>query len=78
MRHAAPRVPKILHLELAVLFATQRVMKQCRQDGAVVLLLDRFITRPSENIAGLMIANGRCLAFAALGLRPLDAALSAV
>jgi hypothetical protein len=73
MQHAATRVPEVLDLQLAELLATQRVVKQRRQDGAVALLLNGFIAGRSEKLAGLMITNGRHLAFAALGFWPLDA-----
>src|SRR6266481_7122397 len=73
MRHAAARVSEIRNLELAELFAPQRVVEQRRQDGAVALRLDGFLRRRREKLAGLMIANCRRGAFAALGLRPLDA-----
>ena len=71
MRHAPPRVPEILDLELAQLLAPQRVKEQGRQDGAVALLLDGFFAGQSagrdEQIAGLVVAERRRLAFAALG-----------
>ena len=35
MRNAAPRLPEILHFQLAQLLAAQRVEEQRRQDGAV-------------------------------------------
>jgi hypothetical protein len=73
MRHAAPGVLKILHFQFTEFLAAQRVVKQRRQDGAVALLLNGFIAGCSEKLAGLVIANGRRLAFAALSLRPLDA-----
>jgi hypothetical protein len=49
------------------------VIEQGRQDGAVALLLGGFLAGCGEQLASLMIAERRCLAFAALGLRPLDA-----
>jgi hypothetical protein len=70
---AFARVPKILHLQLAQLLAPQRVEQQRRQDGAVALALDRVLAGRCEQVARLMIADRRRLAFAAFGLRPLDA-----
>jgi hypothetical protein len=71
--HAFARVPKILHLQLAQLLATQHVEQQRRQDGAVALALDGVLAGRCEQVARLMIADRRRLAFAAFGLRPLDA-----
>ena len=73
MRHAAARMIEIPDLELAELFAPQRVVEQCRQDGAVALCLDGFVRRRRQKLARLVITNCRRRAFAALGLRPLDA-----
>ena len=47
--------------------------KQRGQDGAVALALDRVVLRGIEQLARLVIAEGRGLAFAAFRLRPLDA-----
>jgi hypothetical protein len=49
------------------------VEQQRRQDGAVALALDRVLAGRCEQVARLMIADRRRLAFAAFGLRPLDA-----
>jgi hypothetical protein len=49
------------------------VKEQGRQDGEVALLLDGFIAGRKEKFAGLVVAERRRLAFAALGLGPLDA-----
>ena len=73
MRHAFPRVPEILHLELAQLLAPQRVEEQRGENGAVALALDRVVLRRIEQLARLVVAERRRLAFAALGPRPLDA-----
>ncbi len=79
MRNAAPRLPEILHFQLAQLLAAQRVEEQRRQDGAVALLFDGFFAGRGvlagchEQLAGLVVAERRCLAFAALGPGPLDA-----
>ena len=73
VRHAAARESEIRNLELAQLLAPQRVVEQCRQDGAVALRLDGFVRRRRQKLAGLMIANCRRRAFAALGFGPLDA-----
>jgi hypothetical protein len=73
VRDPAPHVSKILDLELAQFLAPQRVIKQRRQDRAIALLLDRFLARCGEQLARLMIADRRRLAFAAFGLRALDA-----
>jgi hypothetical protein len=64
---------EIRNLELAELFAPQRVVEQCRQDGAVAYRLDGFRRRRREKLTGLVIADGGRRAFAALGLGPLDA-----
>ena len=73
MRHAFARVPEILDIQLAQFFATQRVEQQRRQDGAVALALDGVRVGRGEQVARLMIADRRRLAFAAFGLRPFDA-----
>ena len=73
MRHAFARVPEILDLQLAQLLAAQRMEQQRGEDGAVALALDRVVRRRLEELAGLVIAERRRLALAALRLRPLDA-----
>ena len=73
MRHAFPRVPEIPHLELAQLLAPQRVEQQRGENGAVALALDRVVRRCLEQLARLVIAERRRLAFAAFRPRPLDA-----
>ena len=79
VRHAPPRVSEVLDLQLAQLLAPQRVKQQRRQDGAVALFLHRFLAGGGvlagshEQIAGLVVAERRRLAFAALGPGPLDA-----
>ena len=73
VRHAFARVPKILHLQLAQLLAPQRMEQQRRQDGAVALALDGIRVGRCEQFARLVVADRRRLAFAAFGLRPLDA-----
>jgi hypothetical protein len=49
------------------------VEQQRRQNRAVAFLLDGFLARRAQQFACLMIAERRGLAFAALGLRALDA-----
>jgi hypothetical protein len=66
-------VPEILHFQLAQLFAAQRVEQQRRENGAVALALDRILLRRFEQVACLVVADRRRLAFAAFGPRPLDA-----
>jgi hypothetical protein len=81
MRYAAPCLTKIPDPELAQLLAPQRVIEQGRQDGAVALLFlfDGFFAGLAlgagrdEEVAGLVVAERRRLAFAALGLGALDA-----
>ena len=73
MRHAFARVPEILDLQLAQLLAPQRVEQQRRQNGAVALALDRVVLGRGQQLARLVIADRRRLAFAAFRLRPLDA-----
>jgi hypothetical protein len=64
---------KSFHFEFAQFFAAQRMEQQRRQDGAVALALDGVRVGRGEQVARLMIADRRRLAFAAFGLRPLDA-----
>ena len=73
MRHAFARVPEVLDLQLAQFLAPQRVEQQRGQNGAVALALDGVGLRRGEQLARLMIAERRRLAFAAFRLRPLDA-----
>ena len=73
MRHAFARVLRVLHLELAQLLAPQRVEQQRREDGAVALALDGVGLRRGQQLARLVIAERRRLAFAAFRLRPLHA-----
>ena len=73
VRHAFARVPEVAHLELAQLLAPQRVEQQRRQDGAVALALDGVRLRRGQQLARLVVADRRRLAFAAFRLRPLDA-----
>jgi len=47
--------------------------QQRRQDRAIALFLDGFVTRRCQQFARLVVAKCRRLAFAAFGLRPLDA-----
>jgi hypothetical protein len=49
------------------------VIEQRRQNGAVALLLDGFVTGRGEKFAGLVVADCRRLAFAAFSFGPLDA-----
>src|SRR5260370_42281093 len=73
MRDAFPRVPEIPDLQLAELLAPQRVKQERRENGAIALALDRVVLRGIEELAGLVIAERRRLAFAAFRPRPLDA-----
>jgi len=74
-------VLEVLDLQLAQLLAPQRVIEQGREDGAITLFLDGFfagrgvLAGRHEQVAGLVVAERRRLAFAALGpgpLHPLD------
>jgi len=73
-RCGTPRRARVKSLTFSSHSSSQRVIKQGRQDGAVALLLDGFIAGRGEQLTGLMVAQRRRLAFAALGLRALDAA----
>ena len=59
--------------ELAQFFAPRRVEQQRRENGAVAPALDGLRVGHCEQVARLMIADRRRLAFTAFGLRPLDA-----
>jgi len=72
MRHAALRMFKIRHFELAQLFAPQRMVEQRRQNCAVALGFEVFLRGCGEKLASLMIADRRRRACAALRFRPLD------
>src|SRR3954447_8871447 len=73
MGHTLAGVPEVPNLELAQFFAPQRMEQQRRQDRAVALAADAIVGWCVEQLARLMIAKSRCLAFAAFRLRPLDA-----
>ena len=73
MRHAFARVPEILHPQLAQFLAPQRMEQQGRQNRAVAPALDGVLAGRCEQVARLVVADRRRLAFAAFGLRPLDA-----
>jgi hypothetical protein len=73
MRHAFPRMPEVPHFQLAQLLAPQRVKQQRREDRAVTFALDRVPVRCGQQLARLVIADRRRLAFAAFRLRPLNA-----
>ncbi|MBV9704205.1 MAG: hypothetical protein JO163_15855 [Methylobacteriaceae bacterium] len=64
---------KIPDLQLASFLAAQGLEQQLRQDRTITLALDGILAGRREQLARLMIADRRRLAFAALGLRPLDA-----
>jgi hypothetical protein len=49
VRHAAARVPEIPDLQLAQLLASQRVIEQRRQDGAVAFLFDVYLPGAASN-----------------------------
>jgi hypothetical protein len=49
------------------------VIKERRQDRAIALFLDGLLAGRSQELAGLVIANGRRPAFTAVGLWALDA-----
>ena len=59
-------------LEFAQFLAPQRVEQQGGQNGAVAFALDGVRCRCVQQFPGLMIAEGRGLAFAAFDLRPFD------
>ena len=73
MRHAFACVPEVLHLQLAQLLAPQGMEQQRREDGPIAFAAKTVIDRCIEQLASLVIAKGRRLAFAALHLRPLHA-----
>ena len=73
MRHAFARVPEVPHLELAQLLAPQRVEQQRRQDRAVALAASAVVRGRRQQLARLVVAERRRLAFAAFRFRPLDA-----
>ena len=73
MRHAFPRVPEIPDLERAQFLAPQRVEQQRRQDRAIALGLERIGRRRRQQLARLVVADRRRLAFGGFRLRPLDA-----
>ena len=73
MRHALPRMPEVLHFQLAQLVAPQGVEKQRGQDGSIALALDRVRLRRRQQLACLVIAERLRLAFTAFRPRPLDA-----
>src|SRR5262249_7999192 len=73
MRDAAARLVKILDLKLAEFVAAQRVKQQRRQDSAIALLLQGCLAGSGQQLACFVVAQCRRLAFAAVGLRPLDA-----
>src|SRR3954462_14029462 len=73
MRHAFADMAEVLHLQLAQFFAAQRMEQQRRENGAVALAANAVVGWRVEQLARLMIAKSRCLAFAAFRLWPLDA-----
>ena len=73
MRHTFACVPKVPDLELAELHAPQRVEQQRGENGAIALALNRVVRRRVQQLARLMIAERRRLAFGGFHLRPLDA-----
>jgi hypothetical protein len=72
MRHAFARVPEVSDLELAQFLAPQGVEQQRGQDRAITLALDRVGCRRNQQLARLVIAERRRLAFTALRFRPFD------
>ena len=64
---------EVPHSQLAQFLAPQRVEQQRGQNGPVALALDCVRVGRGEQLARLMIAEGRGLAFAALRLRTRDA-----
>lgn len=73
MRHAAPDMPKISHGQLAQLRPTQSMEQQGGEDRPIALALKSVGLRRLEQLARLVVADRRRLAFAAIGLRALDA-----
>ena len=88
MRHGLPRVPKVLHLELAKLLTPQGMKQQRRKDRAVALAADTVVRLRQaaltkilrmvsvgriEQLARLMIAESRGFPFTAFRFRPRDA-----
>ena len=73
MRHAAAHVLRVLHCELAELFAPQCVKQQRGENGTVALALDRLGLGCGEQLADLVVTERRRLAFAAFRFRALDA-----
>ena len=73
MRHAFACLPEIPNLELAQLVTPQRVEQQRRQDCAVALAAGAVVRGGRQQLARLVIAERRRLAFAGFCLRPLDA-----
>ena len=73
VRHALARMPGVADPKLAQLLTPQGVKQQRRQDGAVALALHRVRLGGRQQLAGLVVAECRRLAFAALGPRPLHA-----
>ena len=73
MRHAFARMPEILDLQLAQLVAPQRVEQQRREEGAIALAAHGVVDRRVEQLAGLVVAERRRLAFGGFRRRPLHA-----
>ena len=73
MRDAFARVPEVPDPELAQLVAPQRVEQQRRENGAVALRLERIGRRRRQQLARLVVADRRRLAFGGFCLRPLNA-----
>ena len=72
MHHALPAL-HVLYAQPAELLATDAVIEQGGQDGAIAHALESIVGRRIEQLAGLGIAERRRAAFIAVGHRPLDA-----
>ncbi len=60
-------------LQLSRFLTTQAVVRQHGQNCPIAQTLERFSIRSIEQLLGLVITKGRCLAFIALDGRPFDA-----
>jgi len=72
MQHALPAL-HVLYAQAAELLATDAMIEQGGQDGAIADTLEGIVGRRIEQLAGLGIAEGRGAAFIVVGHRALDA-----
>lgn len=61
-----------IDLQLRGFLAAQAVVQQNSQNGPIAQAFQRSLIRRSEQRLGLVIAQGRCLAFVGLDPRPFD------